>query len=303
MAAEIMNENNIVIQKLHHVMFDKKGIEIHVLRLDLIHPVVSGNKWFKLKYHLQEAARQNKKGIITFGGAYSNHLVAVAFACNNANLQSIGFVRGEQPRKFSHTLNDALKFNMELKFLDRETYKNRHNIFQLFSENYPDHFIIDEGGKGELGIKGSAEIYKWIQSNHYTHIACSVGTGTMIAGIAQAATTNQSIVGISSIKVKDELNNELTDYIKTNSPGKKIELFFNYHFGGYAKNNDELIRFMNQFYQNHSIATDFVYTAKMFFGIMDLIKKDHFKTGSKIIIVHSGGLQGNCSLPTGTFVF
>ena len=301
MSAE-MNENNIVIQKLHHVLFEKKGIELNVLRLDLIHPIVSGNKWFKLKYHLQEAIKQNKKGILTFGGAYSNHLVAVAFACNQYNLKSIGFVRGEEPRNYSTTLKDAVKYNMELKFLDRASYKHRHNIFLQLSENYPNYLIIDEGGKGELGIKGAAEISKWI-SNHFTHITCAVGTGTMIAGIAQALLIHQSIVGISSIKVVDELDSELTNFIKSNSAGKKIELFFNYHFGGYAKNNNELIRFMNQFFQDHSIPTDFVYTAKLFFGLVDLVKKDYFNKGDKIIAIHSGGLQGNRSLPTGTFVF
>ncbi len=159
-----------------------KSISVEVLRLDVIHPVVSGNKWFKLQPYLNDALQKQKKVVVTFGGAYSNHIIATAAACQNSGLKSIGIIRGEEPIKLSDTLKDCLSFNMELQFVSRNNYKNKV-IPDAVSYNYQekDVYIIDEGGYGIKGMKGAQRVTELIDISVYTHICAAVGTGTMVA--------------------------------------------------------------------------------------------------------------------------
>lgn len=221
-----------------------KNIEAAVLRLDRIHPVISGNKWFKLKYHLQQA--RGSKGIVTFGGAWSNHLVATAFACRQAGLASMGIVRGEMMTK---TLEDARDYGMELRFVSRSDYRD-----------YPtphDYYRVPMGGESPYGVAGASEILQLVDLTAYTHIACAVGTGTMMAGLMKGSLP---VIGISSLKI----------------PSGSANIFTGYHFGGYARYSDALISFMNELYQLHQLPTDFVYTAKLLYGVLDLAAKDYF---------------------------
>lgn len=275
-----------------------------VLRLDRIHPVISGNKWFKLKYHLQEAISQNKKGILTFGGAWSNHLVATALACRQANLKSIGIIRGEKPAKLSATLQEVQDYGMQLQFVSREAYSNEAAIIPGLQQQHPDHFIVPQGGQSHLGVLGAAEILQLAPIKSYSHISCATGTGTMLAGLVHAALPHQQVIGICTLKMPDGDNNSLTTFVNPYAANlKKYTIFYDYHFGGYARKTGELLHFMNSIYQKHELPTDFVYTGKLLFGLMHLVQNDYFQLGSRILIVHSGGLQGNRSLPTGTLTF
>jgi D-cysteine desulfhydrase len=293
-----------IVQPLHLEMPAQKNIAIDVLRLDCIHPVISGNKWFKLKYHLQQAKQQNKKGIITFGGAWSNHLVATAFACKQAQLACTGIVRGEQPAKFSATLQDAFEYNMQLQFVSRSWYSNEKEIIPSLQITYPDYYVVPQGGQSDYGVQGAAEILKLFQIKSYSHIACATGTGTMLAGLVLGSLPHQQVIGICSLKMPSDHTNSLNSFVSSYAANQRnYTIFYDYHFGGYARKTNELIQFMNTIYQQHGLPTDFVYTGKLLYGVADLLQKDYFKNGSRILIVHSGGLQGNRSLPAGTLTF
>jgi len=294
-----------VVQPISDDMLHRKNVAIDVLRLDLIHPVISGNKWFKLKYHIREALQQNKRGILTFGGAWSNHLVATALACAQANLASMGIIRGERPALLSATLQEVQDYAMQLQFISRSAYANEAAIIPALQEKYPDYYIVPQGGQSLLGVLGAAEIGRLAQIESYSHVCCATGTGTMLAGLVHAALPHQQVIGICSLKIPNDENNSLNSFVKpyAGEKHKKYAIFYDYHFGGYARKTDELIRFMNGIYQQHELPTDFVYTGKLFFGIMQLVQTNYFQPGSRLLLVHSGGLQGNRSLPAGTLTY
>jgi len=282
------------IDKVALSFIEKKEIEIDMLRLDKIHPVISGNKWFKLKYHLENYYSGNYQGILTFGGAWSNHIVAVACTCNLQKIKCTGIIRGEKPGKLSLTLQDAVNYQMDLKFISREKYKRKNaaDILKEIKIEFPEYYIIPEGGAGDDGEKGASEILNLVNKNNYSHFACAIGTATMFNGITNTLNLNQLAIGIPVLK-------GLNDYPKYSTS----KIFPEYHFGGYAKANAELFSFMNDFYTQTKIPTDFVYTGKLAFAVCNLVKKDFFPKASKILIIHSGGLQGNLSLPKGTLIF
>jgi len=276
---------------------------VDVLRLDLIHPVISGNKWFKLKEYLKEAKALNKKIILTFGGAYSNHIVATAAAAKQSRFKSIGIIRGEKPTTISHTLQNASSYGMELYFISRTEYRNKTiptEISQQYKEE--DIYVINEGGYGKKGVEGAKDILQQIDTSPYTHIIDSVGTGTTISGLIEGSAEYQTIIGISSLKNNYSLQQGIENLVSAENM-KKFSLIHDYHFGGYSKYSKQLIDFMNEWYQLTAIPSDFVYTAKLFFAVQDLVQKNYFPQGSKLLIVHSGGLQGNQSLPKGTLIF
>jgi 1-aminocyclopropane-1-carboxylate deaminase len=278
------------------------NVLVDVLRLDNIHHIISGNKWYKLKYYLNDAQKNKCSTIVTFGGAYSNHIVATAFVCNKVGLKSIGMIRGEKPLKLSHTLQDAEIFGMELIYVSRELYKNKSVIIERYLN--PAYYIIPEGGYGELGAKGASEILSCVKDiEKYTHIICSCGTGTMIAGIIQAAKKHQTVIGINVLKGYEQIEQDILKLLNENSSQAQFEIFNNYHFGGYAKKTDQLITFMNNLYTNHHIPTDIVYSSKLFFAVDDLLSKNYFNNDARLLVIHCGGLQGNLSLPAGTLNF
>ena len=267
-----------------------------VLRLDQIHPHVSGNKWYKLKHYLEQAEASGKEGLASFGGAYSNHLVALAFACKERNLRSLGIIRGEEPSQYGPSLHQMREFGMELRFIPRSQYKRREaHINEQF-------LVVPDGGAGEEGVRGAAGIMS-DSPLHYTHIICAVGTGTTLAGLVNASRSHQQVIGVSCLKIQQQADNELQRYIDTLTIKKNYTLLFDYHFGGYAKKNDKLLAFMNDLYRREQIPTDFVYTAKLFYAVFDLLKRNYFAEGSQLLVIHSGGLQGNRSLPEGTLNF
>ena len=268
-------------------------ISVDVLRLDLIHPVISGNKFFKLKVAIQNALSSDIKGIVSFGGAYSNHLVALACLCNAVGLQSIGVIRGEEPAKHSPALNDAIGYGMNPVFVNRELYGNKKQLNSLFHQQYPGFKLIPEGGQSAEGVEGATEILCIADCSAYDVIVCAVGTGTMMAGLSKGASDHQELLGISSLKIGP--GNDIEKFINLHTR-RPFSILYNYHFGGYAKKSSELIDFMNQLWRDHQLPTDFVYTAKLIFAINDLAEKKHFRPGTRILAIHSGGLQGNRSI-------
>jgi len=279
-----------------------KNITLSVLRLDQIHPIVSGNKIFKLHYFLQEAINSNKK-IITFGGAFSNHLAAVASTCNHYHLECIGIVRGERSTTLSPALLYCFEQGMQLEFVSRNVYneKVQESFLNALQIRFGDHILVPEGGFCREGAKGSAEIYPYFADEEYTHICCPVGTATTLAGLINIADSSQHVLGFSALKHLDF--EERIKHLLGDIPLRNYSLISDYHFGGFAKKTDELINFMNAFYKNHSIPLDFVYTGKMMYGVFDLIAKNNFPINSKILCIHTGGVQGNCSLLPGVLNF
>ena len=292
-----------VVQSLPNKAWHKKGVHAAILRLDLIHPVLSGNKWFKLKYHLQQAIQEQQKGILTFGGAYSNHLVATAIACKLEGIAAIGIVRGEPTAALSPTLQEAQAYGMLLQFVTRTAFNDEQVLTTEMRLAHPDYLIVPPGGQSEAGVQGATEILALVNYHEYTHIACAVGTGTMFTGLIKGLLPHQHALGFSSLKIADRAGNSLLSFVKAHAQSSSFSILYDYHFGGYARKNSTLIAFMNELYQDHGLPTDFVYTGKLIYGVNDLIHKDYFASDSRILIIHSGGLQGNRSLPPGTLNF
>ena len=292
-----MNENI----NIHAVpSFCLNHIQIDVLRLDELHPIVSGNKWFKLKFYLQQAQEQKVNNIASFGGPYSNHLVALAFAAKKYNLQSIGYVRSNEDEPITPTLQEAMQYGMNLKFLGRNNFQLLKT--ELLENNDATHtYIVDEGGYGILGAQGAATILSNPLTNNYSHIVCAVGTGTMMAGLINAAKPHQHVIGIPVLKNEITIRDEITQLL-TNKESP-FTLLHDFHLGGYAKTNQVQFEFMNQLWETEKIPTDIIYTSKVFMAVKKIIANSYFSPTAKILIIHSGGLQGNRSLPAGTLLF
>lgn len=301
MSASINSGPPIAAPIIQHLpAFNNK---VAVLRLDAVHPVVSGNKWYKLQGHLSQAAAAGKRTILTYGGAYSNHIVATAAACAAAGLHSVGIIRGEAPQQWSLTLLDAQALGMELHFINRTNYRDKIIPEELFKQYPADSmYIVGEGGMGRAGTTGIVAMMNSLPINSFTHILSAVGTGTTLAGLVQASKSNQQVLGISSLKNNLELEAAVHNMLPP--PGKSNwQINHAFHFGGYAKHKPELIRFMNDWYQLTGIPSDFVYTGKMFYAFHQLWSQQYFPENSNILLVHTGGLQGNRSLPAGTLIY
>lgn len=253
-----------------------------VLRLDNLHPEVSGNKWFKLKYNIQAALEQQKDTILTFGGAYSNHIAATAAACRAAGLRSVGFIRGEKSLPLNHTLQKATDDGMVLQFIDRTQYRQKaeQGFLEDLVKTYPNAYIIPEGGYNQAGIEGCREIMAPVTRTYGT-ICCAIGTGTMFEGIRQALHPHQTVLGIAVLK-----GFEAPDTTQA-------QVYTGYHSGGYARHTPALLDFKARFEQICGIPLDYVYTAKLFYAVFDLLEKGMLEEKTGLLIVHSGGLQGN----------
>lgn len=279
----------------------QKNIRLNMLRLDDIDGTISGNKLFKLKYFLEEAVRSDHKRIVTFGGPYSNHLAATAAACKQLDLKCIGVVRGEESKAESETLKNCIKDGMEVNYVTRSAFTVMcEDANAGLEQRFGPHIFVPMGGYGITGMRGAAEIASLIPEKTYTHICCSVGTATTVAGLL-SRNRQEKIIGFAPFKNFTDLQDRFTHFGIENSVN--FRLVTDYHFGGFGKINDDLISFMNEFYLNNKIKLDIIYTGKMISGIFDMIKKGFFSDGSNILAIHTGGLQGNCSLPSNTLNF
>jgi 1-aminocyclopropane-1-carboxylate deaminase len=267
----------------------QKKVRLFIKRIDKAHPFVSGNKWYKLKYNLIKAKEKGFKTFLTFGGAYSNHIAATAFAAQEKGFKSIGIIRGEEHLPLNSTLRFARENGMELHYVSRSDYRQKatQDFIRNLRNRFGDFYLLPEGGTNDLAIKGTAEILDANDTQDY--ICCAVGTGGTIAGIINASDNKQKIIGFPAIKGSDTLQKEIESWTKK----QNWKLINNYVCGGYAKVNIELVSFIHQFNLAHNILLDAVYTGKMMFGILNLIEQDYFPKGISILAIHTGGLQGN----------
>ena len=274
------------LQQLKHAHLS----QLWVKRDDLIDPYISGNKWRKLKYILQDAAAKNKNHLVTFGGAYSNHLVATAAAAARSGLKATAFVRGEKVNNEMMVLCSL--YGMELIFTDRETYKDKNACYAAYSAIHPDTFFIDEGGASAEAVLGCAEIIDELPKDT-AHLFCAAGTGTTAAGLLQGiqkADLKTKLHVIPVLKGGEFIRDEMNHYVYVDDA--RLILHTSYHFGGYAKTKPGLLDFIKTFSARYGMLADPVYTAKMFFAIDDLAGKNYFDREEKIIALHTGGLLG-----------
>lgn len=267
------------------------GVELYLKREDKIHPFISGNKYRKLKYNLIESQNKKHDTLLTFGGAYSNHISAVASAGKEFGFKTIGVIRGEElADKISEnpTLSVAQNCGMQFKLISREVYRTKttSSFINTLKNELGNFYMIPEGGTNELAVKGCEEIFIE-EDKTFDIICCPVGTGGTISGLINASEPHQKILGFPALK-GDFLQKEIGKFTAKSN----WELVTDYHFGGYAKINSTLVEFINRFKQEYNIPLDPIYTGKMMFGIFDLIKKGYFKKGAKILAIHTGGLQG-----------
>jgi 1-aminocyclopropane-1-carboxylate deaminase len=264
-------------------------------REDLIHPIVSGNKWRKLKYNLAEAKKEGHQTILSFGGAYSNHIHALALAAQEAGLKSIGIIRGEKTEPLNSTLSYAQSCGMELYFISREEYrrKNEEPFLNSLREKFGNFYLVPEGGSNVLGVKGCMEILPEIEM-FYDVVCLPCGTGTTMAGIVASLPEGKKAIGFPVLKGGDFLYKEidllLGDFILYHHDSWQLE--GRYHFGGYGKWNEELMQFIQGFKTLYGIQLEQIYTGKMMYGLMDMIRNDFFEKGTRIVAIHTGGVQG-----------
>ncbi|MGI8893358.1 MAG: 1-aminocyclopropane-1-carboxylate deaminase/D-cysteine desulfhydrase [Bacteroidia bacterium] len=283
--------------QLHDDIFKAAGIEVFVKRLDLIHPIISGNKWYKLKYNLLKAEQEKKTTILTFGGAYSNHIAATAAATKIMSFKSIGIIRGEKPAELNPVLKYAGEQQMELIYISREEYrkKNEKSFLEKLITNFNDVYIIPEGGANAEGVMGCREILSEEEKKFdYLFVAC--GTATTLSGLVLACNNSDiNLRGISVLKNEFSLEknvNQFLTYFDDVANMYHWEILHDYHFGGYAKYTSELTHFIEHFIEKHNIFIEPVYTGKVFFAVYDFIKKELIPSGSKILIIHTGGFRG-----------
>lgn len=266
-------------------------VQLTIKRLDQIHPRISGNKFFKLKYNLLAAQQQGLTQVLTFGGAYSNHIAATAYAAQHFGFDSIGIIRGEElaSQRLNPTLETAQDFGMQLHFVSRAEYRLRHETEYLaqLQQQYPQTMIVPEGGTNTLAIQGTQEILSADDLANYDLICCAVGTGGTIAGLIESSADHQHVLGFSALK-GDFLKQDIQKWTDKNN----WSLTDAYCYGGYAKTTPALLQFMQQFEQQYAIPLEQVYTAKMMLGVFDLIQQNYFPAHTRILVIHTGGLQG-----------
>lgn len=266
-------------------------VQLTVKRLDLIHPQISGNKFYKLKYNLLEAQCLGFKRVLTFGGAYSNHIAATAYAAKLFGFESIGIIRGEElaNKPLNQTLYTAQQHAMQLHFVSRENYKKKQEVDFLtqLQNQFPDCYIIPEGGTNALALQGTQEILSPYDQEHFDIVCCAVGTGGTIAGLIEASSKSQLILGFSALK-----GDFLTQQVRSHTQKNNWRITDDYCFGGYAKTQPALLDFIQQFEQRQQIPLEPIYTGKMLYGIFAQLKQNYFAKHSRILMIHSGGLQG-----------
>ncbi len=278
-------------QKIDSPIFDEKGVSLYIKREDTIHPHISGNKYRKLKYNLLEAKKQNDSTLLTFGGAFSNHIAATACTGKEQGFKTIGVIRGEELKhnwQDNPTLQLAHEHGMEFHFVSRSDYrkKNEKSFLDGLRDTFGEYYLIPEGGTNDLAVKGCEEILTETDAD-FDFVCSCVGTGGTISGLINSVKPHQTVWGFPALK-----GGFLKEDIRKFARNENWELISDYHFGGYAKVESDLIDFINTFKKETGIPLDPIYTGKMVFGIFDLIKKDAFKKGTQILAIHTGGLQG-----------
>jgi 1-aminocyclopropane-1-carboxylate deaminase/D-cysteine desulfhydrase-like pyridoxal-dependent ACC family enzyme len=273
----------------------ERKISLFIKREDLNHPFMSGNKWYKLKYNLQEAQKQGKNTLLTFGGAYSNHIYAVAAAGNIFSFKTIGVIRGEEHLPLNPTISFARDMGMQIYYLDRSSYRKKSSseIINQLQNKFGDFYLLQEGGTNELAVKGCSEIINKIDID-FDFICCPCGTGGTLAGLISGLNGKKFALGFAVLKGASFLKENINTLIQNLNGNvfQNWDINLDYHFGGYAKYNMQLLEFVHKFSTNTNIPIEPIYTGKMLFGVYDLVTKGFFNEGNQIVALHTGGLQG-----------
>jgi 1-aminocyclopropane-1-carboxylate deaminase len=284
-----MSYQQTPIQIITDRVFKAAGIDVSVKREDLNHPQISGNKWWKLKLNLQRAIAGRHDTLLTFGGAYSNHIYATAAAAHEMGLKSVGVIRGEEILPLNETLAFAIQAGMKLHYVSREHYRNKTDpaFIEELNRRFGRFYLINEGGSNELGVAGMALFAKELPP-HFDYIICPVGTGASLAGLVRGREGSGQIIGIPVLKGGDSWRQEVENFT---AKYHNWQLFGDYHFGGYARSTPVLEQFIQKFQSSHGIPIEPVYSAKMFYALYDLASKGFFPVGSKVLAIHTGGLR------------
>jgi len=289
-----MKISTVPIQSIDLSFLGVHDVSVSVKRDDLVDPVISGNKLYKLKYHLDALKQQNKQTLITFGGAYSNHLHAAAYAGKQLGIQTIGCIRAEahELKQLTPTLKDCVQWGMSLEPMSRSEYKLKResSTANVLEEKYPDAYWIPEGGAGELGVKGAELMLAGVDHSQFDTVMLACGTGTTLAGVIRASSDNMQIIGVPVLKGAKWMAGEVEPYLSTSQTNWQLVL--DYHFSGYGKWNQELIEFIQLVETETKLKLDPVYTGKAFYALVDLIKSGKINKGSRVLFLHTGGLQG-----------
>ncbi|HAS39570.1 MAG TPA: 1-aminocyclopropane-1-carboxylate deaminase [Microscillaceae bacterium] len=290
-----------MLQKLKDDTLDQYKISLWVYRIDLIHPQVSGNKWYKLKYNLLEAQKQGHQKLLTFGGAYSNHIYATAAAGKIQGIETIGVIRGEEHTPLNPTLQFAVDCGMHLHYMDRATYREKKSpeVLNTLKQIFGSFYLVPEGGSNALAVKGCTEILPEVEES-FDVVTTACGTGGTLAGLVAHLPAHQQVLGFPALKggdfLYDDVEQLLTAYytafnLPRETTQNRYRLITDYHFGGYAKKKPELLAFIEHFTTQHQIPLEWIYTGKMFYGLYDLIKKNYFSPHTKILALHTGGIR------------
>ena len=277
------------IEEIHDPLLTRAGVRLLIKREDLNHPFVSGNKWWKLKRNLEEAIHRGNETLLTYGGAFSNHIVATAAVAAETGLKSVGIIRGEETLPLNPVLSFASKQGMQLYYISRDAYRQK-SPEDSYLKKFENFYLIPEGGSNRLAVKGVIEFAKKLTVD-YDYLCCAVGTGGTLAGLIEGTDVNKTIIGFPVLKDAAYLVNEIKALSEKSRDSSNWKLIYDYHFGGYAKKNLQLLQFIEKFKMNHNIPLEFVYTGKMMAGIFDLVNKGYFPRGSLILAIHSGGLS------------
>lgn len=284
-----LKKNQIPIEHIDEI----NGVALYMKRDDLLHPEVSGNKWYKLKYHVSHAIQNGAAELVTFGGAYSNHLAATAVYCEAYNLKATAYVRGEIDQQ-NITMQTCLKHGMRLIPMSRSAYRDKEDntFLETLYTAHPGAAIIPEGGGGELGIKGASDMIDE-RCQSFDLIVSAVGTGTTAMGLLTAAAKHQHVLAIPVHKHHKIFEEKVFEsYLKDQELSNKLLIDSSGHFGGYAKWNQALLDFIKQFYQLYQIKLDPIYTGKAMYTLFQWLKEDRIEKGSKVLFMHTGGIQG-----------
>jgi 1-aminocyclopropane-1-carboxylate deaminase len=270
-------------------------VSLFIKREDLLHPYVSGNKWRKLYYNIQEAKKQDKKILLTFGGAFSNHIYALAAAGKASGQQTIGVIRGEENLPLNPTLSFAAEQGMHFKYISRERYSNKIDLefIEELRQEFGNFYLVPEGGSNTLAVKGCSEIIDELRED-FDYVCAACGTGGTLAGLISGLKGRARVLGFPVLKGADFLKRDIKHLIEQYEGASydNWELALDYHFGGYAKWSQALVDFINDFKIKTQIPLDPIYTGKLMYGVMDMMREGFFPKGSKILAIHTGGLQG-----------
>ncbi|MCG7531453.1 pyridoxal-phosphate dependent enzyme [Psychrobium sp. MM17-31] len=279
------------LQQLSDPLFDEHRIKVYIKRDDLIHPQISGNKWRKLKYNLLYAKQQGYNEVLSFGGAYSNHIHSLAFAGQANGLKTIGIIRGEYDPN-NPTIRDAKEAGMHIEFVNRSDYRRRFDQDYLseIQDKYPNALIVPEGGTNDLALLGLAEMVEEIPKEKAQFIITACGSGGTSAGILKAMQPEQTLISIPVLKKADYLKQEIIDLAKCNV--HQLQFLTEFHQGGYGKVTPELVTFIEQFETTHAIQLEPIYNGKMMIAFYQLVRENYFKPHSSVTLIHTGGLQG-----------